>query len=287
MASLGGYGAVDGSSAVSGNASGGRDFLDISQTVTSAGDVSSFDVFLPNAMPASHTLKLKIWRLNGANYDYVGESQAFDSLPLGANNGLTLTTAITGVQVGDIIGIWLSQSAANMIDVDANAGNDVVYKSGDASTSQATSSYTSLADFSMCVEVHGTAGSGTTINASVATVTVVAHQATVTQDLPTNINASVAAVTVAAHQASVSQDYGLLIGPLVNNTNSTWASTSSITVDVHDLSTGTLIVRKTGLTSDVSGNVFFTDPALASSTQYDVRIKIGTGKGTAEISTGA
>lgn len=314
MAILGGYGAVDGSANLSGDASGGRDFLDVSQTITTAGDVETFDIYLYAAQPSGEELKLKIWRLNGSNYDFIGESQAFSSLSIGSNTGLSLTTPIA-VQVGDIIGIHLSNNGDgynHRVDVDSNTSNDVVYKAGDSTTSQATSSYTTLSNYSLCAEVHGTAaGSGTTVNATsasidvstfaatvtvgndtnvnatLASIDVTAYAATVTVNTPTNVNATLASIDVSANAATVTQVYGIVTEPLKNNTGTVLASTGSIIANVYNLSTGALVVRKTGLTSDANGVIQFTDASLSASTTYLVLITVGSSDGVARIATGA
>lgn len=154
MASLGGYGAVNGSSSLSGGTTApGRDFIGTGIAITTAGSLNSFNIYMNTAGTVGTVLKLKIWRLNGANYDFIGESQEFNSLSVGLNSNLSLSTPIA-VQVGDLIGIHLSNdNLNNKIDADSNPGSDIVYKTGDDTTSQATSSYTTLSDLSICVEV--------------------------------------------------------------------------------------------------------------------------------------
>jgi hypothetical protein len=164
MASLGGFGAVTGGSSLSGGTSApGRDFLDLESLITTDGSLETFDVAMDGNQPGGETLKLKIWRLNGASYDFIGQSQAFSSLVAGVNTGLTLTTPID-VLTGDIISIQLSNSSTNKIFTAANVGNGIDFKTGDDTTSQATSSYSPLADLSIAVEVFGTPTAGDLIN---------------------------------------------------------------------------------------------------------------------------
>lgn len=66
---------------------------------------------------------------------------------------------------------------------------------------------------------------------------------------------------------------------LASNANVPWASTSGITVDVYNPSTGALVVRKTGLTSSAGADVVVSDAALAIGTTYNVFITIGTAIG--------
>jgi hypothetical protein len=162
MATLGGYGAIDGSASQSGNDVGGRDIIDVSNPITTAGTVESFSVWMNAAQTAGHQLKLKIWRLNGSDYDFIGESQAFELLASELNTGLTLSSAITGVQVGDYVGIWLSPSANNKVDLDADTGSYVKYKLGDNNTSQTSASFATFTNYSLCVEVYGTTGGADT-----------------------------------------------------------------------------------------------------------------------------
>lgn len=56
--------------------------------------------------------------------------------------------------------------------------------------------------------------------------------------------------------------------PLKNNTGTVLASLSGWTVNVYNVSTGALIVQKTGLSTDASGVLTITDAALTASTTY-------------------
>jgi hypothetical protein len=66
---------------------------------------------------------------------------------------------------------------------------------------------------------------------------------------------------------------------LTSNANAPWASTTNITVDVYNPSTGALVVRKTGLTSTAGADVVVSDAALVAATTYNVFITIGTAIG--------
>lgn len=70
---------------------------------------------------------------------------------------------------------------------------------------------------------------------------------------------------------------------LKNNTGTVLASTGSIVANVYDLSDGTLVVRKTGLTSDVAGVVEFTDALINPAVEYLVHVAISTDDGVARI----
>ena len=70
---------------------------------------------------------------------------------------------------------------------------------------------------------------------------------------------------------------------LKNNTGTVLSSTGSIIANVYNLSTGALVLRETGLMSDVSGIVAFTDALTSPSIEYLVHIQIGSDDGVARI----
>ena len=147
MANLGGYGAIDGSASVSGGTTApGRDFIGTSFKIATAGTASQFKVWCTTALSA---FKLKIWRLNGANYDFVGQSQSV-ALAVGLN---TITiSAPFAVSVNDLVGGFLVNSSGG-IDADASTGNNAPFKTGDNTTSQATAGFTALNGFALCIQV--------------------------------------------------------------------------------------------------------------------------------------
>jgi hypothetical protein len=74
--------------------------------------------------------------------------------------------------------------------------------------------------------------------------------------------------------------------PLKNNTGQLLASETGVIADVYDTTDGTLVVRKTGLTSDVSGIVTFTDALMSAATVYRVVITLsGNEEGIARITS--
>jgi hypothetical protein len=74
--------------------------------------------------------------------------------------------------------------------------------------------------------------------------------------------------------------------PLKNNTGQLLASESGVIADVYDTTNGALVVRKAGLTSDVSGVVTFTDAAMSAATLYRVVITLsGNEEGIARITS--
>lgn len=132
-----------------------------------------------------------------------------------------------------------------------------------------------------------TLGNDTNVSATLASIDVTAYQATVTTSSPTNISATLASIDVSTNAATVTQVYGIVTEPLKNNTGTVLASTGSIIANVYNLSTGALVVRKTGLTSDANGVIQFTDASLSASTTYLVLITVGSSDGVARIATGA
>jgi hypothetical protein len=90
---------------------------------------------------AGVSIKFKVFRVNGSNYDFVGESEAFSTSSGGATRALT--TPITGVQANDIIGIYTSSALNNNVSPDAGAG--CKYISGDITTNTAISGWSSSA----------------------------------------------------------------------------------------------------------------------------------------------
>lgn len=112
-ASLGGNGAIDGNSGWSSGSAPGRELIDTSNTL-SAGTVKSAQVYFSSAGGAGQSIRIKVWRLNGANYDLVGESGLIDvsNHALGAVT-VTLPTPITA-QAGDYPGIMLASGTSTI-----------------------------------------------------------------------------------------------------------------------------------------------------------------------------
>ena len=74
--------------------------------------------------------------------------------------------------------------------------------------------------------------------------------------------------------------------PLKNNTGQLLASEVGVLADVYNTTDGTLVIRKTGLTSDVSGIVTFTDALISAATLYRVVITLsGNEEGIARITS--
>ena len=87
-----------------------------------------------------------------------------------------------------------------------------------------------------------------------------------------------------ASASSFTAGAGIITTPaLKNNTGTILASTGSIIANVYNLSNGALVLRKTGLTSNGSGVVTFSDVLLSAATEYLVHIAISTDDGVDRI----
>lgn len=155
MASLGGFGAVTGTGALSGGTtSPGRYFADTVNTVTTSGSFETFDVYM-DSVTGGETLKVKIWRVNGSNYDFVGETQAVASATLsaGLNSAIAVDTPFD-VQAGDLIAVFLSNAGAGF-DIESTSGGATKFKVGDHTTTQTIASYSDTGG-QPSIEIFGT-----------------------------------------------------------------------------------------------------------------------------------
>lgn len=66
--------------------------------------------------------------------------------------------------------------------------------------------------------------------------------------------------------------------PLKNNTGTLLASETGVVVNVYNALTGTLVLQKTGLTSDGSGVVTFVDASLSATTSYAYEVVLTGGR---------
>ena len=122
---------------------------------------------------------------------------------------------------------------------------------------------------------------GNSINAALATSQTSAFPAVV--NAAKNISATLAASHSATFAATITTNPSITTEALKNNTGTLLASQSGIEACVYSLTDGSLVVRKTGLTSDASGIVSFSDAALSAGTTYRVTISISTADGIARI----
>lgn len=158
---------------------------------------------------------------------------------------------------------------------------DTTYTGGMPGLSTAASATDVGDDFNAWLDV--TSGSSATIVATQFAQTATAS-GTVTD--PAGTIATTQTVQTAAASASYTPppDPSITTAPLKNNTG-TVLSGQTVTASVYDISTGALVVRKTGLTSDGSGVVTFSDAAMAAATQYQVVLTIGADDGITRVTT--
>jgi hypothetical protein len=96
--------------ATGGTATIGRDFIDTVYTVTDNALLTDVDLLVEDLTVAT-PVTVKVWRESGEDYQFIGESQPFTSIVIGANS-LVLDTPIS-VQVGDLIGFHVEGYTGN------------------------------------------------------------------------------------------------------------------------------------------------------------------------------
>lgn len=101
------------SSPIAGGA-GGRTFIDgiVTDRILQAGTLLACKYMC--GVSSTNAFKFKVFRVNGSNYDFVGESEKFTPVAGNTVQSRTFTSPITGVRVGDVFGLW--------IDVDPGSG---------------------------------------------------------------------------------------------------------------------------------------------------------------------
>lgn len=135
-----------------GSVAPGRDFLETFYTVTGDASFTDIDVYIAGA--DDPTLKVKVWRPNGADYDFIGESQSFSSFTNDATNNLVFNTPIA-VLTDDIIGIHLLNGNGG-VGVTLGA-NDTIWAVGDKTTNTAISDFSStVSGKSFAMSANGT-----------------------------------------------------------------------------------------------------------------------------------
>ena len=93
---------------------GGRTFISGPQSaILQNGTITSIK-YRSKTTFGTNNIKIKVFRVNGSNYDFVGESEKWTAV-IGSTQTRTLATPITGVRPGDLIGVWL--------DVDGGGSN--------------------------------------------------------------------------------------------------------------------------------------------------------------------
>lgn len=124
----------------------------------------------------------------------------------------------------------------------------------------------------------------TLVNAIASSISVSPSVGTVVEASDTIINAIATAISVTTSAGVVTAPGTITTPePLSNNTRTIYASTGSIEANVYSLTDGSHVLRKTGLTSDASGYLSFSDASLVAGTTYRVVYTIGSGDGVIRI----
>jgi hypothetical protein len=161
MASIAGKGAVAGGGNLSGNDTGGRDFIDTGFPVTDDALLESYDIAIGTALGAE-SVKLKVWRVNGSNYDFIGESQTSTGLAGSTVHNIVLDTPVN-VLTGDLIGVHITETSNPSLKADSSSGKTVKFQAGDSNTPQLISGFADLSNLAMSMEAFGTIGGGITL----------------------------------------------------------------------------------------------------------------------------
>jgi hypothetical protein len=152
MANLGGYGTVSTETLFAfGGRAAGRDFI-YKAVPTLSGTITSFSVYI-QTVSSNPYLRLKIWRQNGSNLDFVGQSQAVAPTTLGVMT-FTLDTPIV-CRKGDYVGVNLISVAGVYSDKTVGGPSVLIYKDGNATTSQAESGFTVLTGYDLLAGING------------------------------------------------------------------------------------------------------------------------------------
>lgn len=111
----------------------GETDIDLCTPAVSRGVLKSVTVWIGTS---GGSIKVKVFRDDGTNYVFVGESAA---VSVGATGLLTIPCWIPGVEVGDLIGCYMSTCK---IDQDGT-GTGKAWKSGDVTTTTLKSGWSS------------------------------------------------------------------------------------------------------------------------------------------------
>ena len=124
-------------SVVSNMTTNGITVIDPFQTITAAGVINAFSYLAANV--GVRTGKLKIYRDDGTNYNFIGESELFEFT--GSIGGIRYdyNKCNVTVQSGDIIGIYINNGYVSGNNIGSNY---IVYKSGDIITDELKSAWT-------------------------------------------------------------------------------------------------------------------------------------------------
>jgi len=102
---------------------------------------------------AESAFRIRIYRWNGTEYDYISQQSEELTLPLGAATQDYTFAAPLAVKAGDAVGIWLGDNDAELA-VSSQSGSHVIYGDG---LLVDTSTVTQLSNFAMDLELLGPA----------------------------------------------------------------------------------------------------------------------------------
>lgn len=160
-ASYGGVGSknfADNAIVSGGTAGVGRTFLSTYPTyrMLQNGTLTSVKYYAHGSV--TNGMKFKVFRPNGSNFDFVGESEKFTPVS-GSTQTRTLGTPITGIRPGDLLGYWIDIDGLGTVSIGAllaDSGANTVWLAGDNVGSNQNFTNT-LSDLSLNLEAFGLA----------------------------------------------------------------------------------------------------------------------------------
>lgn len=132
------------------NNSNDRDFIQKDTPALFEGSVSEIRYSTNFTIPTPAIVKFKVWRQNGTNLDFVGQTEQFNIVGDFGCTVLAVQSTITGVQVGDYLGVWVKKFTSFQVDSTSVISQGNV-KTGDNTGSIAESSTTTLGNFAFPV----------------------------------------------------------------------------------------------------------------------------------------
>ncbi len=125
--------------------------FDTSNSIDSNGNIKSWCVYLTGAATGSTLIKLKIFRLNGSNYDVVFSGE-FESLTTSGQHTFGLNTSVP-VLSGDLVGYFLQGNSTYYNTRADNTGNTVLLKFSDVMTTSSSASWSGTSSTNLRVNV--------------------------------------------------------------------------------------------------------------------------------------
>lgn len=190
-------------------------------------------------------------------------------------------TTISGTKADINVTTFAASVSTNTNISGSTAGIDVTALAGTVDAGNINVSGTLAA-----IDVSTFAGSVKTdinVAGSTADVDVAAFAGVVTVGNDITVSGTTASIDISTFSGVVSAPGSITTEALKNNTGTVLSSTGSIEVNVYSLTDGSLVVRKTGLTSDGSGIVTFSDASLVAGTTYRLTVTISSSDGVARI----